>query len=497
MDETVTIPSGRLAYLEERAVKLAREKSEMQLIMHLINRISALPGLDNLIHNLLQSIVEVIGGDNLILYYRIDDELFCADLLGIRKKLEQFDDEQVRQVFESGVPLEVTNPFSETRMLTTEFSAAFTWMYPLAVNQERIGVLKMENLHISMQEMYPQFPAFFRYAALLLKNEIEGHSRLKQAYEQLSDMNAELEAEVDERQRAEQSLIAARDQLEDTVRERTEALAREHAELQRLNATLEQRVQEEVEKNREQERIISHQARLAAMGEMLSNIAHQWRQPLNNLGLYVQNLQLDYQDSRLDDERMTEYVSNAMETVKYLSQTISDFQNFFRPNREKKRFVIAYAIKDAVQLLEVSLRSRGIAISVNVTGECSVLGFPNEFSQVLLNIINNARDVLLERAVQKPGIEIVCRCEGVDAVVTIRDNAGGIADELLDKIFDPYFTTKDKTQGTGLGLYMAKMILTRSMDGRMMVHNVAGGAEFVLRIPIAPPPSEEGGELSG
>lgn len=496
MDQTVTIPSGRLAYLEERAAKLAREKSEMQLIMHLINRISALPGLDNLIHNLLQSIVEVIGGDNLILYYRVDDELFYADLLGVCKKLEQFDDEQARQVFESGTPLEVTSSFSETRMLTTEFSAAFTWMYPLVVNQESVGVLKMENLHISMQEMYPQFPAFFRYTALLLKNEIEGHSRLKQAYNRLSDMNAELEAEIDERQRAEQALLSARDQLEDTVRERTEALAREHAELQRLNATLEQRVQEEVEKNREQERIISHQARLAAMGEMLSNIAHQWRQPLNNLGLYMQNLQLDYQDSQLDDERVAEYVGNVMETIQYMSRTISDFQNFFKPDREKKRFVIAEALKQAVKLVEASLQTKGITVTVDAGGGCAVLGFPNEFSQVVLNIINNARDVLLDRRVPDPVIRIVCRCAGETAVVTIEDNAGGIPEELLDKVFDPYFTTKDKTQGTGLGLYMAKMILSKGMGGHLQARNAGNGAEFVMKIPIAPP-SEEGGKLSG
>jgi len=126
--------------------------------------------------------------------------------------------------------------------------------------------------------------------------------------------------------------------LEQEMAERQKAqqqLAIEHAELQRLNTTLEQRVKEEVEKNREQERIIFNQARLAAMGEMLSNVAHQWRQPLNNLGLYLQNMQLDYQDSLLDDERMAEYVNSAMETIQYMSRTISDFQNFSSPSGRK------------------------------------------------------------------------------------------------------------------------------------------------------------------
>jgi len=314
MDETVTIPSGKLAYLEERIRKLAGEKSEMQLIMHLINRISALPGLDNLIDSMLQSIVEVVGGDNLQLYYLIDDQLFYADLLGVRKKLEQIEDDVVLRVFDSGEPEELSSSFAETHMLTSPFTGSYTWIYPLAVGTELVGVFKMVNLSISIQEMDQQLPSFFRYVALLLKNEIQGHSCLQQAYDRLSDMNAELEAEIDERQRAEQSLLAARGQLEETVLERTNELSAANAQLQRLNATLEQRVQEEVEKNREQERIISHQARLAAMGEMLSNIAHQWRQPLNNLGLFLQNMHLDYQESLLDNERMADYVTNAMET---------------------------------------------------------------------------------------------------------------------------------------------------------------------------------------
>ncbi len=232
MNETITIPSGRLAYLEERIRKLAGEKSEMQLIIHLMNRISALPGLDNMIDNMLQSIVEVVGGDNLILYYRIDDELLYADLLGVRKRLELIEDGTVLRVFTSGEPEEVRSSFSETHMLTSEFSAAFTWVFPLTVGQERVGVFKLVNLHISMQEMYPQFPAFFRYVALVLKNEIQGHSRLQQAYDRLSDINAELEMEIDERQRAEQSLLTVRDQLEDTVRERTAELSAANAQLQ-------------------------------------------------------------------------------------------------------------------------------------------------------------------------------------------------------------------------------------------------------------------------
>jgi len=154
-------------------------------------------------------------------------------------------------------------------------------------------------------------------------------------------------------------------------------------------------------------------------------------------------------------------------------------------------------LKETVHLVEAGLQAKGITVTVNACGECIVLGFPNEFSQVLLNIINNARDVLLERHVADPAIRITCRCKEETAIVTIEDNAGGIPEEHLDKVFDPYFTTKAKSQGTGLGLYMAKMILSRSMDAQLSVHNTGNGAEFVIQIPLAPAAEAEEEAVSG
>ncbi|HEX8990411.1 MAG TPA: response regulator [Anaerolineales bacterium] len=273
-----------------------------------------------------------------------------------------------------------------------------------------------------------------------------------------------LEQEISERQRAQEELELKQRQL------------------QELNATLEQRVCEEVEKNREKDRIMSHQARLAAMGEMLSNIAHQWRQPLNNLGLIIQNLQEDYSAHVLDEEGLREYVASGMDTLRYMSRTISDFQHYFRPNREPSRFDIATTIRETVRLVEPSLHAAGISVRLHDAETYCVSGFANEFAQVILNIINNAKDTLVERNIPNPVIDITSCCRDDGIMVSIRDNGGGIPVDVMDKIFDPYFTTKAKTQGTGLGLYMAKMIIGKGMGGKLTARNTPEGAEFLLEI---------------
>lgn len=284
--------------------------------------------------------------------------------------------------------------------------------------------------------------------------------------------------------------------LEELVRERTQELHEQAAMLKRevadrqqaqeslqlLNTTLEQRIIDEVEKNREKDRLMAHQARLAAMGEMLSNIAHQWRQPLNNLGLYIQNLQADHEANTLNGEQLKEYVASCMDTLCYMSRTINDFQHYFRPNRTPSPFDIATTIRETVKLVESSLQAGGISVRTHEMEPYSVNGFANEFAQVILNIINNAKDVLIERGIPNSTIDITSCCNDDCISVSIRDNGGGIPAHLMEKIFDPYFTTKAKTQGTGLGLYMAKMIIDKSMGGRLTARNTPEGAEFIIEI---------------
>jgi len=235
MEETITIPAGKLVYLEERAKKLAREKSYLQLVMRLINRVSAVSGLDDTVNCMMRNILDVVGGGNIILYYRIDSDIFSADVYGNKTQLPLIEDELVLKVQTTREAIEVEHDFSDTRMTTPEFGKAYTWVYPLLVGQDLIGVLKMECLHIGMRELYQFLPSFFNYTALTLRNEILSGTRIKQAYDQLVEMNEELGK--------------ARDELEQRVQERT-------ADLNRANERLQQELVER-RKAEEKEQLLS------------------------------------------------------------------------------------------------------------------------------------------------------------------------------------------------------------------------------------------------
>ncbi len=254
-------------------------------------------------------------------------------------------------------------------------------------------------------------------------------------------------------------------------------------ELQRLNETLEQRVAGEVARNMKQERLLIQQARLAAMGEMIGNIAHQWRQPLNALGLIIQNLRYDFRDGLLTGNLMDDTAKQAMQMIQGMSRTIDDFRNFFSPNREKSAFDPRHSVENALAILSASFEHSHIAVTLDAGETAAAYGYPNEFSQVLLNILGNARDAIQENAVENGAIHItIRRIEGMVGV-TIRDNGGGVPAGVLPKIFDPYFTTKER--GTGIGLYMSKMIVESNMGGRIEARNVEGGAEFTVICPLA------------
>jgi len=253
--------------------------------------------------------------------------------------------------------------------------------------------------------------------------------------------------------------------------------------LRRLNETLEQRVKEEVAKNREKDHLLIHQSRLAAMGEMIGNIAHQWRQPLNALGLLLSNIQDAYAHHECDQDYLDESVAKGQRLIGKMSSTIDDFRNFFRPDREKTRFSLEGAVRDALSVVETSFISSGITVALDVKQEVSVMGFPNEYAQVVLNILGNAKDAILTHKVQNGRVEIAIGQDEVQAYVSIRDNGGGIEGEVMEKIFDPYFTTREK--GTGIGLYMSKMIIENNMSGRIEVRNTHDGAEFRVVTPLS------------
>ena len=259
-----------------------------------------------------------------------------------------------------------------------------------------------------------------------------------------------------------------------------QALLRAQAERALLSETAERlQALEELRKNGI---LLVQQSRMAALGEMIGNIAHQWRQPLNNLALLVQQAPLLYELDEVDQEFLENNADKSMELIEHMSRTIDDFRNFFKPDKEKVDFRVHEELEKTLSLVEAAFQEQSIVIELDAGEAPAIHGYPNEFAQVLLNVLLNAKDALTEREVVLPRVCIVIRAEEGRAVVTVTDNAGGIAEEIIGKVFDPYFTTKGPQAGTGVGLFMSKTIIEKNMGGRLSVRNVASGAEFRIEI---------------
>lgn len=233
MTEMISIASEELEHLKARTKKCSMDKSYLQLVIRLINRVSAASGLEETVDSILRNILDVVWGGNIILYYWIDNDIFYADVYGRKERLAAIDDDLVKQAMATQGEVEVEESFSDITMQTPEATKAQTWVYPLLVGPDLVGVFKLESLHVGARDLYQYLPAFFSFVALVLKNEIMGHTRLKEAYDQLRETNAELEQEVEERTLAEEELRAARDELEERVAERTAALRETNEQLQR------------------------------------------------------------------------------------------------------------------------------------------------------------------------------------------------------------------------------------------------------------------------
>jgi two-component system, NtrC family, C4-dicarboxylate transport sensor histidine kinase DctB len=261
-----------------------------------------------------------------------------------------------------------------------------------------------------------------------------------------------------------------------------EALRESEQKYKQLSEALEERVKEAVNELRQKDKILILQGRQAVMGEMISNIAHQWRQPLNMLALLVQDLLMTQKTAGLTQEFVNENVSRSLEIIRQMSKTIDYFRYFFKPDKDKVEFRVMETVEKTVSILDGSFKIHGIRTEVVTSDDPLINGFPTEFVQVLLNILINARDALLHRKPEDPNIRVRLFVEGKKAVVTITDNAGGIPEDIIDKIFDPYFTTKGPEQGTGIGLFMSKTIIEKNMHGRLSVRNVDSGAEFRIEV---------------
>jgi C4-dicarboxylate-specific signal transduction histidine kinase len=241
-------------------------------------------------------------------------------------------------------------------------------------------------------------------------------------------------------------------------------------------------VQEELKKSRDKDQMIFHQNKLVSMGEMIQNIAHQWRQPLSQVNSAVLVIDDILQANAINDAILQEKLTEIESLTQYMSDTIDDFKDFFSNSKIKEKFILSDLVQRSIDIVGASLKANGIEITVGVDDKISCFGYPNELQQVVVVMLNNAKDALVSAQTPKPKIEIKIESTIQFNKITICDNANGIADTVIEKIFEPYFTTKHKSQGTGLGLYLSNMIIQESFKGRIEVESSTSGSCFKIFI---------------
>jgi len=438
-NELMTISVAEWDKLKQRATKLALDKSNQQLVMQLMSKMSEASGLENIIDNMLRSIVDVIGGANLILYYKIDADIFYADVYGVKKHLQQLDDECVISAFATGDASEYEHDFSDTQMLTPAFTHAYTWIYPLKVGSTVIGVFKMESLHIAMRDLYAQLPLFFNYAALVLKNEILGYTRLQ-------NVNNLLQQEIIIRKQTEQKLLAAKNEAEAANR---------------------------------------------AKSIFLANMSHELRTPMNAVLGFSQLMQ---KDSGLSpDQRETLNIIN--NSGKHLLELINDVLDMAKIEAgrviiENGNFDLGALIRDTIDMMHERAEAKGLELLLDQSS--SFPRFVNsdeaKFRQILLNLVGNAikytqkgRVIVRLTADDLPDTQqCLLNCE-------IKDTGIGIAKQDLPFIFDTFVQVgrESDQQGSGLGLRITKQY-AELMGGQVTVTSELNkGSSFILMLPAA------------
>ena len=240
------------------------------------------------------------------------------------------------------------------------------------------------------------------------------------------------------------------------------------------------------------DRLLFQQSKMASMGEMIGNIAHQWRQPLSVITTCASGLKFENEFGDVTEDKINESMDTIVNNTKYLSRTIDDFRNFFKKDKAVEEFNVSENINKSLKLLNASLKNSEIEIFISLDDSLKVDGFPNEFLQVLINIINNSKDAFLINELEDRFISIKAYEHHGNCIIEIEDNAGGIESSILENIFDPYFTTKHKSKGTGIGLYMSHQIIHKHMGGKLSVKNSSmqiedkafKGATFMIKLPI-------------
>ena len=268
--------------------------------------------------------------------------------------------------------------------------------------------------------------------------------------------------------------------IKDVIKKYKKQVQNRENELQSLNETLCIKVEQGIEEGKQKDRKILEQAKLARIGSMISMIAHQWRQPLSQLSGILMELETVTRFKKVDEQYILGGIEKSDKMIDFMSNTIDDFRNFYKPDKKKEEFLLSASCEKAINIIDATLENFGIDLNVNIKVDKTIYGYPTEFSQVILNILSNAKDILVEKKIKNPRIDIDIDSKGILSIITIKDNAGGIEEKNQELIFDPYFSTKDSSKGTGLGLYISKLIIERNMGGELSVFNDDEGAVFKI-----------------
>jgi signal transduction histidine kinase len=232
------------------------------------------------------------------------------------------------------------------------------------------------------------------------------------------------------------------------------------------------------------DKLLIDQSRLASMGKMIEQIAHQWRQPLNDLGLLNQNFYFKQQLGTLEEEDFLKTHDGIDRNIKYMSDTIDDFRNYYKSDKKEETYQLSRAIENILAIVKPSLEYSGIKVILKLNDAVNLHNVKNELQQVLLIILNNAKDAMITSAIEDKKITIEVATDEKNAYINIFDNGGGVPDDIKEKIYDSYFSTKFNSQGTGIGLYMSKSIIEKNMHGFISVKNIDNGACFTVKLPL-------------
>ena len=466
MDESVTISKDELDRLRERTRRLALEKSYLQLVNDLINKLSRVPGLDKTVEEVLRIILDNIGGTTVCLYYFIHDSLHFADVYGGRRVVKELTDSMVQRVLATRQFLEEELPYEETKMLTPEFTRASFWALPLVVGEQLIGVLKMEGMLMSAREVRVQLDPFFTYAALVLKNEIENYARL-------SEVNALIQRTNDELVKSQAALLAVNEQLEARVAQRTTELEATTEELRVHREHLEELV---AERTKELE---------AANRELEAfsySVSHDLRTPLRAIEGFSRMLEVNHVE-RLDDEGLR-LIGVVRQNARRMARLIDDILSFSRSGRTEMhttRVDMELLARTAWSELEHERSGRDIRFELGTLPPAE--GDAPMLRQVWLNLLGNA--IKFSAPASPAVIEVNATCDERSSTYFIKDNGVGFDEAYGHKLFGVFqrLHALDEFPGTGIGLAIVRRIVSRHGGTASARGKVGEGATVSFTLP--------------